>query len=700
VLAMAVQQMQRINIYALRNERKRILEFIQRHGYIELENKISENKVFEKDDENVSSKDDNIFFKEDISSKRISFEKNAALAVEAISTLKEFSTKKDSMLNALNGRRVITAIEYNNFSAKHDNVLEEINHVLDIHKKISEKQVELLKLETQKETLTSWKNLDICINFDGTKYTSFFIGTLPGEWTIESILDRLSEFDYLDGAPALDTELIPAHIEIISSSKEQACILAVTIKEKRDLLLERLRALGFSFPDSSLSKIPKDKIEEIDILIKDIKKEIIDIIEELKNSDSKVDDFKLSQDYNTMRADKYEAIGQLLQTNNLFILSGYIPSNKAQAFMDKITSKFEIFLELEEPSEEDDVPTLLKNNGFSNPLESTIESFGVPSTTEIDPTMIMSLFYYLLFGLMLSDAAYGLIMVIACGLGLIKFKNTIELPMKKTLKMYMFCGLATVFWGVMFGSYFGDLVDVVSEGFFGNKISIPPLWFFPTLEPMRMLVFSMLFGLIHLLTGLTIKLFNILRTKDYKSIVYDVVFWYMLIIGSVVGLMSVETFTKTLGLDSKLPSVFGSIGGLVAAIAAIGIIATNGRESKNPFKRFLKGLYALYGITGYLSDVLSYSRLLALGLATGVICTVINKMAAMAIGVPFVGPIIFIVIIIFGHLFNIGINLLGAYVHTTRLQYVEFFGKFYDGGGRKFRPLKINTKYFKFKEEK
>lgn len=676
---MAVQQMQRVNIYALKNDRKKILEFIQRQGFIEIENKLS---------------GDNVFFKEDMSSQKSGFEKNAALAGEAIFVLKEFNNKKGSMLSVLNGRKEVSTEVYNEFSNRHDNVLLGVNRVLDIFKKISEKQAEILKLEMQKEILLTWRNLDIPIDFDGTRHTSFLIGTLPNMWTIELVYEQISQ-----NLP-VHNEQLPVHLEIISSSKEQTCILALTIKEKEELLLEKLRAIGFSFPDSTLCKIPKERIEEIDTLIQEAKKEIEEIQTELSNSDDKIEEFKFLQDYNIVRADKYEAIGQLLQTNNMFVLSGFMPSDKTKAFMGDISDKFDVYVEFEEPSDDDDVPTLLKNNGFSNPLEGTIESFGVPSRSEIDPTMIMSLFYYVLFGLMLSDAAYGAIMVTACSIGLIKYKNTIELRMKKTLKMYLFCGISTVFWGVMFGSYFGDLVDIVSEGFFGNKITIPPLWFFPAEEPMRMLVFSMLFGLIHLLTGLSIKLVNLLRDRDFKGMIYDVFLWYMLLIGSVVGLLSVETFTNTLGLDFILSSQIGSAAGIIAAIAAVAIIATNGRESRNPFKRFLKGLYALYGITGYLSDVLSYSRLLALGLATGVICTVINKMAAMAIGVPFVGAIIFIVVIIFGHIFNIGINVLGAYVHTTRLQYVEFFGKFYDGGGRKFQPLSIKTKYFKFKEEK
>ena len=121
-------------------------------------------------------------------------------------------------------------------------------------------------------------------------------------------------------------------------------------------------------------------------------------------------------------------------------------------------------------------------------------------------------------------------------------------------------------------------------------------------------------------------------------------------------------------------------------------------EIKNPFKRLLKGAYSLYGISGYLSDVLSYSRLLALGLATGVIASVINQMAAMIIG-GFLGSIIFIIVVIIGHLINFAINALGSYVHTNRLQYVEFFGKFYEGGGKLFKPFGINTKYYKFKEK-
>jgi len=137
----------------------------------------------------------------------------------------------------------------------------------------------------------------------------------------------------------------------------------------------------------------------------------------------------------------------------------------------------------------------------------------------------------------------------------------------------------------------------------------------------------------------------------------------------------------------------------MAIVGAVGILLMSGRRKKNNWGlRLALGAYDLYGLTSWLSDVLSYSRLLALGLATGVIASVFNQMGSM-FGGGVLGAIIFIIVFIIGHAFNIGINLLGAYVHTCRLQYVEFFGKFFEGGGKEFHPFRSNTKYVEVKEE-
>lgn len=303
-----------------------------------------------------------------------------------------------------------------------------------------------------------------------------------------------------------------------------------------------------------------------------------------------------------------------------------------------------------------------------------------------------------MFGLMLSDAAYGLIMIIGCTYCLKKIKN-LEPGFRKMLKMFLYCGISTTFWGFMFGSFFGDAVNVIATTFFGRPdIRLAPIWFEPVSLPMKMLVFAFALGILHLFTGLGIKLYSCVKGGSVTDALYDAGFWYMLVGGAILYLLTMPMFTDMLGLSFVVPAAVGNVCAVLAVIGAVGIILTSGRESKNWFKRILKGLYGVYGVTSYLSDILSYSRLLALGLATSVISTVFNKMGSMLGGNIF-GAIVFILVFLIGHSLNLAINALGAYVHTNRLQFVEFFGKFYEGGGRKFEPFAIHTKYYKVKED-
>ena len=299
---------------------------------------------------------------------------------------------------------------------------------------------------------------------------------------------------------------------------------------------------------------------------------------------------------------------------------------------------------------------------------------------------------------MLSDAGYGLMLVLGCGFALLKVKN-MKPSMKKMMKLLFFSGISTVFWGFMFGSFFGNAVNIIATTFFNRPdIALNPIWMDPQKEPMKLLVVAFLIGIIHLLTGLTVKLYELLKDGLYIDAIYDCLFWYMFVGGGIVYILTMPMITNMLGLTFTLSSTVGTISLAAMGIGCAGVILTGGRESKNWFKRILKGLYAAYGITGYLSDILSYSRLLALGLATGVIAQVFNQMGSM-IGNSWYGVILFTLIFVVGHAVNLGINVLGAYVHTNRLQFVEFFGKFYEGGGKKFSPFKENTKYYKVKEE-
>ena len=339
----------------------------------------------------------------------------------------------------------------------------------------------------------------------------------------------------------------------------------------------------------------------------------------------------------------------------------------------------------------------LKNSTFAESAEGVTASFGLPARGEMDPTSVMSRCYVFFFGLMLSDAAYGLIVFLACFILLKKFPR-MGSGLKKSIRLFMYCGVSTLFWGVMFGGYFGDAVNVISRTFFGREISIPAVWFTPLDDPMKMLVMSMLFGVIHLFLGLGLKGYMLLKDKRILDFFCDVVLWYCLLTGLILILLPSELFASMSQMTIVFPEPVNLLAKVLAIGGAAGILLMSGRSSKNPALRLALGAYDLYNITSWLSDVLSYSRLLALGLATGVIASVINQMGSMA-GNGILGAVVFILVFLVGHGFNLAINLLGAYVHTCRLQYVEFFGKFYEGGGRMFEPFRRNTKYADIKED-
>lgn len=208
----------------------------------------------------------------------------------------------------------------------------------------------------------------------------------------------------------------------------------------------------------------------------------------------------------------------------------------------------------------------------------------------------------------------------------------------------------------------------------------------------------MLFGLIHLFTGLAVKGYEYLMNHDMVGFVSDVVSWYLFVGGLTLMLIPSDIFASIAGTKTTFPAPVNLLAKAMALGGALTILVMSGRGRKNWGLRIALGAYDIYGISSWLSDVLSYSRLLALGLATGVIASVINMMASMG-GKSVFGVVMFIVVFILGHTLNLAINALGAYVHTNRLQFVEFFGKFYDGGGTAFQPFKADNKYIEVKED-
>lgn len=670
---MAVLPMQRISIYALKKNRKAILELMQRRGVVE-----------------VSKTDlqDTIFHKMDTSSAQSLFAKNKTASSQALEVLDHYAPEKKGLLSMLDGRKEIPLEIYRSDAQRIEDIMKKAFYVNTLQKKIAEDEAEALRLENQLEALQPWIALDTSMRVKGTRTTSAFIGTVAGQHSAEELLLTIA-----GQAPGLSG----VHVEVVSSDKQQTCLFLLCRKEDAQKMENVLRETGFARPATLSKTPPAERKAELDRRINDAYRSIADHEEEIISLADCRKDFQFAVDYYTMRMEKYQVISELAQSRHTFIVTGYIPARDAPSLEQELTGRFSVAVELETPSENEDVPVLLKNNWFATPVEPVLESYSLPKRGEVDPSSVMAIFYYVFFGLMLSDAAYGLVMVIVCGLVLHR-KRSMEPGLRKSIQMFYYCGFTTIFWGVMFGSYFGDAVDVIASTFFHIELTIPPVWFIPVQEPMRLLAFSFLLGVIHLFVGLGMQLYQLCKAKKYKDALYDVVFWYLLVGGGIVFLLSMDMMKDMLGLGFVLPSTVGTAAAVCAGVGGLGIILTSGRDSRNPVKRLLKGLYGLYNISGYLSDILSYSRLLALGLATGVIASVFNQMGSMA-GGGVVGAIVFTLVFVVGHTLNIAINLLGAYVHTNRLQYVEFFGKFYEGGGRKFDPFSVKTKYYKIRED-
>lgn len=350
-----------------------------------------------------------------------------------------------------------------------------------------------------------------------------------------------------------------------------------------------------------------------------------------------------------------------VETVSAFKVQGWVRKDRTQRVEKVIQSVTEAYqLTFADPAEGEIPPTVLENSKLVEPYESVVELYSLPKAGSIDPDAIMAPFHFIFFGMMMSDAGYGLVLTIMLYIALKKFKPT---GFARQLALVIFFGgISTTIWGAMFGGWFG--------------LEWHPLLFVPMNEPLKMLALCFGLGSIHLITGMLLKTKMLFRDGDVMGAVCDQISWLIMFLGFF--------------LMALVP---GPIGKYLAWLGAGIIVLFGGRDRKGIISRLIGGLLSLYNISGYLSDLLSYSRIFALGLATGVIAMVINTVAQMLWSAGPVGIVAAILVLLAGHYFNIIINVLGAFVHSSRLQYIEFFGKFYEAGGRAFLPLALRTKY-------
>ena len=543
--------MKRIFICGPRTQRKNILELLQRMGTVEI---------------NSDDIRDEAFSTMDVETQRSTFLRAAKQSEEALAILKEYAPdKSEGLLSSLEDARSIEKASYDGQLAHVGDYLETASKIVSINKQIIEDKTAIPKCRTDMESLSAWKDLDIPLDFIGTSKSRVFIGSISEEASASQIYEKLS-------AAVEDKDIPDIDVDIISTDKTMTAFMVICHADDAAKVENALKQIDFQRAPSSKS-VPKEEIKALNDRISNYEADIKKCIDQIAGYAGERENIKFASDYYSMRADKYEVLGNLPQSANAFFISGFTPAVSA----DRIAKKLEAFdavVEITDPFPEDEVPCELKNGFLSDPMESVVESYSFPGSGEIDPSKITACFYYIMFGMMLSDAGYGLLLVLGCGFALLKVKN-MKPSMKKMMKLLFFSGISTVFWGFMFGSFFGDAVHIIASTFFGRPdIALNPVWFNPQEEPMRLLVVAFLIGIIHLLTGLSVKFYELLRDGQIKDAGYDCVFWYMFVGGGIIYILTMPMITGMLGLSFTLNSTIGTISAAAMAIGGVGVVLT------------------------------------------------------------------------------------------------------------------------------
>ena len=656
--------MKSVNIIGLKKDRKTVLEHLQNSGLIQIK----------KNDKSAKG-----FSKTDMSSQMQIFEKNVTLTEQALKAMESFAPEKKGMLSSFEGRREIDPDEIGAIACGAGEIIEICNKINNLNKQLADNSAEQVRIKTALVQLEPWQNLDIPLNTGDTKTTAVFIGTLPKQYDEITLSQELAQ----------ENPQLVFDFEIQFQSRDMTCMVMFTPLAQKAMAEEVLRNLGFAKPMSPTSHTPKEKSQRLKNKSQELFKKSEEAKAQIISYADRREDIKNTQDYFRIRADKYNVISQLDQTKHVFVISGYIPEEDCKDLEEMCERIACCYVEFGEVDPKD-APVKLKNNRFAEPAQGIVSMYSTPSHADVDPTPILAFFFYFFFGMMFSDAGYGLVMVVAIAIVLKIFKP--DKKMRNNLKLFQYCGVSTIIWGLIFGSIFGDAPATFYNVFTGADITMKQLLPWPTLDPQKdallLMVVSIAFGLVHILIGMGCKFYICFKQKDYKAAFFDTGLWMLMLIGFAV--LAVGMITNELVMF---------IGAGIAIACAIGLVLTQGRNKKGIVGKAIGGLASLYDITSYISDLLSYSRLLALGLTTGVMAQVFNMLATM-LGTSIPGIIFMIVIFIVGHLVTIGLNALGSYVHTMRLQYVEMFSKFYEGGGKPFEPFSLNSKYFKTKNNK
>lgn len=641
---MAIAEMKKIFLFAHQAEKDKIMHALHSLGMVEIRD-IQENPSWEEWEQYLAAGGE----QESVSR----LETKIGEVKYALDFLaRHFPVKKSFVDQFTGGKLKLTPGEFATYCAEQ----ERVQAIYQTCRQVDERLVALRNEETRvrnlMEALLPYGDFPLPLEELGeTKRLSIKLGSLPAE-EAEAFRNRLEETK------------AEVFFQTISQGREKAHLFLVHFQDcpEVEALLKQFSWTTFAGA-KEFRGTPAQCIQELEGKLAQVEAQRQQATKELASLLSDRPRLMAFYDYLVQERDKLAAAGCLGRSNQAFFLTGWIRAEdipQLEAELGKVSNT--VTLVSREPEAGEPFPIFLENNTIVDPFEAVTKLYSMPNHQELDPTPLLMPFFFVFFGIALGDAGYGILLSL---LSLFLYRKLKPVGMGgQLIKLLFFGGIATLGFGILSGSWFGDLLPIA------------PLWFNPLDDPMKMLLFSFALGVIHLYAGMGIQAYRSIKAGKVLDAIFDQGFWYLLL----TGLMLLA-----------VPGV-QNIGSSMAGIGAVGLVLTQGRAQKNVVMKFLSGLLSLYNVTSYLSDVLSYSRLLALGLAGGVIAVAINTMGRL-LGSGVIGIIVMVLLLAGGHTFNLIISTLGAFVHTSRLQYIEYFGKFFEGGGKAFTPFTIKNQY-------
>lgn len=637
---MAIAELQRIQLLAHSGIKMDILSSLQTEGLIHLERVNVEDLELESSSPEISKLEHNL--------SRLAHALSYLSSWEKEGFLKKLFPQKPQ----LDRQKREKALDYDYLSI--------VERIEKNEAEAAEVRSEIRYLEKEKDFIRPLSSLEFPVkSIASTESTDFLLGSIPA-----------SEYENLQSV--VDEEAL--WCEVITREKRKFYLLLILRLKERDHFLQSLKELNFSpiYITEHIWNRADEQDRFRDVMSK-IEQEIEEKSKQLEALDKEGQHLffhreKLMLVHDVLQNERKKLCSSRLlgETERAFYMEGWVRSSD----MEKLESQLKPYSDVTEiyfrdPLPEEDPPVVLENPRAGRPFELVTELYGLPQQKTFDPTLPMAPFFFLFVGLCVSEAGYGLLVALL-SLFFLKFAKP-KGGLRQFLKLLSYLGFSTVILGALIGGWFGFPV---------RKLMV----FDPLQDPLSFLGIALALGFIQVWFGTLLNMINGIKNRKYLQPFFVQGGW-LLLLPSLVLYLYPQTRTP--------------VWGVLTLVGAAGIVFF-ASPSRNLLARFFGGLYSLYDISRYLADVLSYSRLLALGLATTVIAMVVNTLCQTALKIPWLGWLLAAVVFVGGHLFNLGISFLGGFVHSMRLQFVEFFSKFFKSGGRPFEPFELESNFVEF----